>query len=299
MPAASPAAKAATGGSDDVSYLDKSSQPIAEELTAALAADPAAAALFEAMGYYDRQNHSEHVRTAKQAATRERRAAAVVELLLAQAERADVVPQELTDALAADPEAAVLFAKLPKAHRRSWAEHVHQGKQPATRVRRSAKVVSSLHAADARGDERKAAGTHDLGKQFDTLFVDAVGPMLKAAGFRRRTGPRHWIRDSVPDRIERIDVYRLRAGDPDEPTFRLEPWLWVGPIARANQGGDGEPESGGVPFWLWRRNDIEVEFRFGPHTDRTALADGLVASVAAIIAIIDAVDPDDPDSTPF
>jgi len=279
-----------------MSYLDKSTQPIAAELTAALATDPEAAALFEAMGYYDRQNHSEHVRMAKQAATRERRAAAVVELLIAQADRAGVVPQELTDALTADPAAKALFAQLPKRDQRSRAEHVHQGKQPATRERRAAKVVSSLHDKEARVEERKAAGTHDLGKQFDSLFVDAVAPMLKAAGFRRRTGPRHWIRDTVDDREDRLEIYRLRSGDPDEPTFRLEPWVWVGPV----EGGIGRTAQQLADRWppamLWTRTPVEDEFRLGPATDRAALAADLLAAVTTIVETFDAIRPDDLES---
>lgn len=276
-----------------MSYLDTSAQPIAEELVEALAAEPQAAEVFEALGYYDRQNHSEHVRTAVQEATRRRRAAAVVELLLAQVERSGTVPVELEAALAADPGAKELFDALPRRHRAEWAEHVAQAKQAATRERRAAKAVASLHAKEARVEERKAAGTHDLGKQFDRLFVAEVAPALKAAGFKRRTGPRHWIRTTVPGRTDYFEIFRINASDPDEPTFRLEPWVFVESISRELGYTEEEVAAAWPPVHLLVGPDYVVEHRLGPATDRVALAAALLRSVTMAIEAYDRADPTD------
>lgn len=276
-----------------MSYLDKSAQPIAEELVEALAAEPQAAELFEALGYYDRQNHSEHVRTAVQEPTRRRRAAAVVELLLAQVERSGTMPVELEAALSADPRARGLFDALPRRDRAERAEHVAQAKQAATRERRAAKVVASLYVKEARVDARKAAGTHDLGKQFDRLFVAEVAPTLKAAGFRRRSGPRHWIRTTVPGRTDYVEIFRVDGSDPDEPTFRLEPWVFVESISRVLGSPEDELADAWPPVHLLVGPDYVDEHRLGPTTDTEALAAALLRSVTMAIEAYDRADPTD------
>jgi uncharacterized protein YdeI (YjbR/CyaY-like superfamily) len=55
-----------------------------------------------------------------------------------------VVPPELAAALAADPAAAAAWDALAPSHRREYAEHVAEAKQPSTRERRAAKTVETL-----------------------------------------------------------------------------------------------------------------------------------------------------------
>jgi hypothetical protein len=55
-----------------------------------------------------------------------------------------VVPLELVAALAADPVASAAWEALAPSHRREYAEHVAEAKQPATRERRAAKTVQAL-----------------------------------------------------------------------------------------------------------------------------------------------------------
>ena len=55
-----------------------------------------------------------------------------------------VVPPELAAALAADPVATAAWDALAPSHRREYAEHVAEAKQPATRERRAAKTVEAL-----------------------------------------------------------------------------------------------------------------------------------------------------------
>ncbi len=54
------------------------------------------------------------------------------------------MPLELAAALAADPAATAAWDALAASHRREYAEHVAEGKQPETRVRRAAKTVEAL-----------------------------------------------------------------------------------------------------------------------------------------------------------
>lgn len=54
------------------------------------------------------------------------------------------VPPELVAALAADPVATAAWDALAPSHRREYAEHVAEAKQPATRERRAAKTVEGL-----------------------------------------------------------------------------------------------------------------------------------------------------------
>jgi Bacteriocin-protection, YdeI or OmpD-Associated/Domain of unknown function (DUF1905) len=54
------------------------------------------------------------------------------------------VPPELAAALAADPAATAAWDALAPSHRREYAEHVAEAKQPATRERRAAKTVERL-----------------------------------------------------------------------------------------------------------------------------------------------------------
>ena len=55
-----------------------------------------------------------------------------------------VVPDELADALAADPQAKAAFDALAPSHRREFAESVAQAKRPETRLRRAAQTVERL-----------------------------------------------------------------------------------------------------------------------------------------------------------
>ena len=55
-----------------------------------------------------------------------------------------VVPDELLEALAADPTAKAAFDALAPSHRREYAESVAEAKRPETRVRRAAQTVDRL-----------------------------------------------------------------------------------------------------------------------------------------------------------
>lgn len=61
-----------------------------------------------------------------------------------------VVPGELRQALDADEDGRVRFDALPESRRKEYAEWVAAAKQPATRARRAAKVLSLLAESDRR-----------------------------------------------------------------------------------------------------------------------------------------------------
>ena len=69
------------------------------------------------------------------------------------------MPPELAAALAADPVATAAWDALAPSHRRDYAEHVAEAKQPATRERRAAKTVETLRrlACAGRRDARVGA----------------------------------------------------------------------------------------------------------------------------------------------
>lgn len=67
-----------------------------------------------------------------------------IEMVLDTAPREVDVPVELSEALAAAPQAHAAYAALSYTHRREWAEYVASAKQPQTRVRRAAKAVAHL-----------------------------------------------------------------------------------------------------------------------------------------------------------
>ncbi|QKV79087.1 YdeI/OmpD-associated family protein [Amycolatopsis sp. Hca4] len=54
------------------------------------------------------------------------------------------LPAELADALAAAPDAAVLFEALPPSHRREYVQWVAEAKKPETRVSRAGKAITRL-----------------------------------------------------------------------------------------------------------------------------------------------------------
>jgi hypothetical protein len=54
------------------------------------------------------------------------------------------VPEELRAVLDADPALARVFASSPPSHRRAWARHVAEAKQPETRRRRAAKASEGI-----------------------------------------------------------------------------------------------------------------------------------------------------------
>ena len=68
-----------------------------------------------------------------------------VRLSLERSERPQVeVPDELREALAADPEAAEAFDRLAHTHRREYAQWVGEAKRPETRARRVAQTLERL-----------------------------------------------------------------------------------------------------------------------------------------------------------
>ncbi|GLY42666.1 hypothetical protein Amsp01_086890 [Amycolatopsis sp. NBRC 101858] len=54
------------------------------------------------------------------------------------------LPAELTDALAAAPDAKAAFEALPPSHRREYVQWVAEAKKPETRVSRAQKTVVRL-----------------------------------------------------------------------------------------------------------------------------------------------------------
>jgi uncharacterized protein YdeI (YjbR/CyaY-like superfamily) len=54
------------------------------------------------------------------------------------------LPAELTDALAAAPDAKAAFEALPPSHRREYVQWVAEAKKPETRVSRARKTVIRL-----------------------------------------------------------------------------------------------------------------------------------------------------------
>ena len=54
------------------------------------------------------------------------------------------LPAELTDALAAAPDAKAAFEALPPSHRREYVQWVAEAKKPETRVSRAQKTVTRL-----------------------------------------------------------------------------------------------------------------------------------------------------------
>jgi uncharacterized protein YdeI (YjbR/CyaY-like superfamily) len=66
------------------------------------------------------------------------------------ASRADSVPGELLQALAADPWVRDYFERLPPSHRRKYAEWVAEAKKKETRARRAARALEMLRARMSR-----------------------------------------------------------------------------------------------------------------------------------------------------
>ena len=62
------------------------------------------------------------------------------------APRAFPVPDELSQALAADPWVRDYYERLSETHRRRYAEWVAEGKKQATRARRAARALELLRA---------------------------------------------------------------------------------------------------------------------------------------------------------
>ena len=69
-----------------------------------------------------------------------------VALELDSAARPIRIPDELRAVLKNDPEVSALYAKLPPSHRRAWATHVAEAKQPETRMRRARSAPSGIRA---------------------------------------------------------------------------------------------------------------------------------------------------------
>ena len=67
-----------------------------------------------------------------------------------QEEGADVLPEELTAALAARAEVRARFDSLPPSHRREYARFVDEAVKPETRRRRAEKAVEMIATATAR-----------------------------------------------------------------------------------------------------------------------------------------------------
>jgi uncharacterized protein YdeI (YjbR/CyaY-like superfamily) len=65
-------------------------------------------------------------------------------------ERVVEVPPELKAALGADPEAARRYGAMSYTHRKEWARHVAEAKNPETRARRAEKAVRAIVAARAQ-----------------------------------------------------------------------------------------------------------------------------------------------------
>jgi uncharacterized protein YdeI (YjbR/CyaY-like superfamily) len=57
------------------------------------------------------------------------------------------VPDDLADALRANPEAAAVFARLPPSHRREYLGWIDEARRPDTRARRIAGTVERLAAS--------------------------------------------------------------------------------------------------------------------------------------------------------
>ncbi len=62
------------------------------------------------------------------------------------APRAFSVPDELKQALAADPWVRDYYERLSETHRRRYADWVAEGKKEATRIRRAAMALELLRA---------------------------------------------------------------------------------------------------------------------------------------------------------
>ncbi len=69
-----------------------------------------------------------------------------VEVVGDTAPRQVAVPDDLAQALAADPTAAAFFDGLALSHRKEWVRWIEEAKQAQTRVSRLAKTVAALQA---------------------------------------------------------------------------------------------------------------------------------------------------------
>jgi uncharacterized protein YdeI (YjbR/CyaY-like superfamily) len=58
------------------------------------------------------------------------------------------VPEELRAVLAAEPDVARFFERLPPSCRRAWAAHVGEAKRAETRVRRARKAPRGIRARE-------------------------------------------------------------------------------------------------------------------------------------------------------
>ena len=58
------------------------------------------------------------------------------------------LPEELSDALAAAPDAKAAFEALPPSHRREYVQWVAEAKKPETRVSRAQKTITRLRDSD-------------------------------------------------------------------------------------------------------------------------------------------------------
>jgi hypothetical protein len=68
-----------------------------------------------------------------------------VEIALDEAPREVLVPPDLAQALARDPEALAFFNGLAHTHRKEWVRWVEEAKKAETRDNRVAKTVAELH----------------------------------------------------------------------------------------------------------------------------------------------------------
>ena len=75
---------------------------------------------------------------------------AEVNIELDQAPREVEVPEALTAALAADPQAAAAFERMAFTHRQEYARWITEAKRAETRQRRATQAVQMIRAAKTR-----------------------------------------------------------------------------------------------------------------------------------------------------
>ncbi len=84
-------------------------------------------------------------RTVRDAAGVRRGDVVTVEMERDTAPRTITVPRELSKALQKDPVARSAFDAFSHSHRKAFVDHINDGKQATTRMRRARKVVDLLH----------------------------------------------------------------------------------------------------------------------------------------------------------
>jgi hypothetical protein len=132
----------------------------------------------------------------------------------------------------------------------------------------------------------------DLARTFDRLFVAAAGDRLKEAGFRRRSGPRHWRRAS-DGRVDFVDVHRQSSTFPQVGHFVVNAAIHIAAVERYlwPEVVDLDAVKSGAPLWL--RGETTVELH--DESDEAEVHARLEAVLDVVLSAFESIDVTTPD----